>query len=345
MRIIGRPRALLAVLAASLLLAGCGSGPGRMNTAVITGGETVSVDEIQSRVDKVLASSDFARTLAQQHKLDLLSREILTREVLYQATEKAAQREGLRVDEKELAGMVAQREAAKAALAQQIGQDGIEAQLGLAADAAFDTTQVVRNEVLQGELGAKYLQRLAVTFEGALIDSGDTRTVAKKLAAQLAAEPANAQQVIAASGQDGARPLNNETLSLVSGLLVSRNQEFELSSSALFSSAPGTVVAFPLSSQSMGQAAEGGASTAWVVGLITNRNENAALTEKEAQIVPEIPEGLLSKIGRRLVSRVVPELNVQVSPRYGVWDPIGNKVAPRAEETVGYLYPARAAQP
>jgi hypothetical protein len=341
MRIIGRPRALFALFAAVFLLAGCGTGPSKVNSAVITNGKSVSVNDIQGKLDRTLATNGFAKQLAQQHKLDLLSREIVTREVLYQATDRAAQREGLRVNDQDLVAQVAQRNAQQAN-PQSMATDDINGQLTQAADAAFDTDEVVRAEMLQTQLGARYLQRLSITFDGALVDGGDTKTKAQQLASQLAADPAKSGQLINSVGQDGGRALPNQPLSLVSGLLVS--EEFELSSSSLFSVKPGTVVAFPVSSQSGGSVSQSGGSTAWLVALVTQRNENAPLSDKEAQVLPQIPDTLVGKIGQRLAGKYVDDLGLQLSPRYGVWDPVGNAVAPRTQEAVGYLYPPHTAQ-
>jgi hypothetical protein len=105
MRIIGRPRVLFAVLASCLVLAGCGSGPSQVGAAVIVGDHAVSVDDVQGKLDKLLQDNALAKTLAQQHKLDLLSRSIVSREVLNRATDEAAKADGLVVDEK----LVAQR--------------------------------------------------------------------------------------------------------------------------------------------------------------------------------------------------------------------------------------------
>src|SRR4051812_8151272 len=102
MRIMRRPGALVAVAASSLLLAACGGGPSQVGAAAIVDGQAISLDGVQSKLDALIKTDKFTQQLQQQRKLDLVSRAIVSREVLYKLVDKAAQAEGLRVDERNL---------------------------------------------------------------------------------------------------------------------------------------------------------------------------------------------------------------------------------------------------
>ncbi|MET0233275.1 MAG: SurA N-terminal domain-containing protein [Kibdelosporangium sp.] len=329
-----RPAKFAAVLtAAAVLAAGCGSGATTANAAATIDGRTISVDDIQSRVQKVMKDSKFAQTLQQQHKLDLLSRSILTREVSYELTAKAAQRENLKVEESAVSQRVQQRQQP-----QELPAEAIEANLEKATDEAFDTREVARNELLNEELAKSYLSRLKVTLTGAIIRGTEAKKQAQDLARQLADAPAKATEIVTPLQNDAAVDYD---MSIIAGVLVAQNVGFELATTPVISAAPNNVVAFSLANHMVQAQGE----NLWFVALIKNRTTNGTLSDQEREAAGSVPDELLNKIGRRLVSQYIGEITVEIGPRYGVWDPIGNNVAPRAEEVSGYLYPARAAKP
>jgi len=330
--------------AAAVMAAGCGDGTSRANAAAIIDGRTISVDDVQSRVEKVVKDNPFAQQLQQQHKLDMLSRSILSREVRYELLGKAAGRENLAVQDDELNQRVAQ-----VSQPPRLEAQDIEGNLKFATDSAFDAREVARNELLAEALGQKYLEKLSVTFDGALIGGGEAKRQAQDLARKLADNPGNAGALLQELGQgDGtgqaqAQGIPNETLSMVTGLLIASQSGFELASSALYTAPQNTVVAFSLASQVTEQG--GGAANTWFVALIKQRNQNASLSEQERAGLAGISPAFYLKIGNRLASQYLGEVKLDISPRYGVWDPIGNTIAPRPEEVAGYQYPARATKP
>jgi hypothetical protein len=342
MRIIGRPRVLFAVLASCLVLAGCGSGPSQVGAAVIVGDQAVSVDDVQGKLDKLLQDNALAKTLAQQHKLDLLSRSIVSREVLNRATDEAAKTDGLVVDEKQ----VAQRAGvlrAQLNAPQPAPSDGSNAGgISQATDAAFDINEVARYQQIQGELAAKYLQSLQIVVDGAFVTSADAKAKAEDLAKKLAADPAKSGELVNGLGQDG-QPVANTPISLSEGLLIGSQSGYELASSALFGVTPNTVVAFPLSLQAT--SAEVKSSTAWFVGLVKSSDMTAKVPADQLQQLAQVPEDYLIKVGQRLVGTSVDKLNIHINPRYGVWDVVANGLSPRVEELAGYSSPALAAKP
>lgn len=330
-----RPAKFAAVLtAAAVLVAGCGSGANKANAAAIIDGRTISVDDIQSRVEKVMKGNQFAQQLQQQHKLDLLSRSILTREVNYELTAVAAQRENLRVDEAALAQRVVER----AQPQQQPDATAIEANLDKATDEAFDEREVARNELLSEELAKSYLGRLQITITGAIVRGTQAKKQAQDLAKQLAENPAKSTEIVTPLQNDAAVDFE---MSLITGVLVAQSAGFELATTPIVSAQANTVVAFSLAPHMLQNQGE----NLWFVALIKNRNPNGTLPEREREAADSVPPELLNKIGRRLVSQYIGDIKFEIGPRYGVWDPIGNNVAPRAEEVSGYQYTARVAKP
>jgi hypothetical protein len=336
---------LVAVLAAAaVLVAGCGSGPSKVNAAAIIDGRTISVDDIQSRVDNLMRDNKFAQQLQQQHKLDLLSRSIVSREVIYELMGKAAAQEQLQVEPGALGQRVAQRGAP-----QDLPAEALEANLQQATDAAFDPTEVARNELLAEELAKKYLSRLSVTLDGALINAPDAKDQAVGLAKQFAKDPAKstdiAKKLVPSQDPNAPQPdpnaprgLAGEKLSLISALLISSQAGFQLATSALYSAKVNDVVAFSLANLMVQQ--DGSGANAWFVGVIKTRDTNATLSDDEKTQVASVPQSFLLQIGNRLADQYSGGLQVEISPRYGVWDPVGNSVAPRPEEVTGYVYPA-----
>ncbi|MDQ3787420.1 MAG: hypothetical protein M3422_09275, partial [Actinomycetota bacterium] len=78
-----------AVTALVATLSACGTGPSQVNSAVIIDDHVISVDEVQSLIDKVV-KEPAARPLAQQHKLDLVAREVVSQLVTHQVLSEVA---------------------------------------------------------------------------------------------------------------------------------------------------------------------------------------------------------------------------------------------------------------
>jgi hypothetical protein len=338
---IGRPAKFGAVLAvAAVLVAGCGSGPSKVNAAAIIDGRTISVNDIQSRVDKVMKDSKFAQTLQQQHKLDLLSRSIVSREVSYKLTAKAAERENLHVDEAALADRIAQRGAAR----QELPAEAVEANLEQATDAAFDTREVASNELLAEALARKVFKTMSVSMVGGILVSPEAKADAQKLGKQIAATPNKAADIIGKAGQEVAQPLQFTEFTMAQAIQIATQQAVDLASSPLFGTKGNTVVAFPLAPYALDpQQAQVG--NQWILALVQKNNLNAVVPPELQASLASVPDALLLRIGRRLAGQYIGDIQVEISPRYGVWDPVGNAVAPRAEETVGYQYAATIAKP
>src|SRR5436190_11329797 len=93
-----RPAALIAGLAVlGSVLTACGSGSTQANSAVIIGKRVISVDEVQQRLDTALSKEQVAKDLAKNHKLDLVSRGIVSTLVLHELIVEQVRRDGLSV--------------------------------------------------------------------------------------------------------------------------------------------------------------------------------------------------------------------------------------------------------
>ncbi|OXM73221.1 hypothetical protein CF166_11060 [Amycolatopsis sp. KNN50.9b] len=329
MRIMGRSRSLLAALAACLLLAGCGSGPSQVGAAVIVGDREITVDQVQDLLDKAVLEQPAAQQLSQQHKLDLLGREIVRQLVVHDVLARAAQREGLAVDPRlldqfladdPLADPVSTAGADPSQLAQQI------------ANRVRDHREVITDSLLLQALGQKYLDRMSVTFDYTSVSSDlggaqplDRREQAIAKAEQMAASPAAAAEVIRADAAAGVRTSVGEA--------VPAAQAPDLATLVLFGVPPGTVVAFQPSQE----------QAVWIVAIVRERNLNAPSSGEQA-VQPSPAQ--LAAIGQRLLQPYVEEAGVRINPRYGVWDPVAMNLAPSSAETTGVVVPVKgAAQP
>ncbi|HEY3482715.1 MAG TPA: hypothetical protein VGL02_27845, partial [Streptomyces sp.] len=95
---MGRPRALVAVVAGALLLAGCGSGPSQAGAAAIVGDRAVPLDQVQNLIEKAVREQPYAQKLAAEHKLDLLGRAIVGQLVVHELLTQVSGKEGIPVN-------------------------------------------------------------------------------------------------------------------------------------------------------------------------------------------------------------------------------------------------------
>lgn len=316
-RIMARPRALVAVLAGCLLLAGCGSGPSQTTAAVLFGDHEVTVDQVQQVIDRAVQRQPAARQLAQQHKLDLLGRAVVSQLVLHELITRAARREGLRADPTQV-------EQAMAGLDQPVPTSGVDP-AGLASAIALrarDRTEAATDYLLEQELGDKYADKMSVDFDYTTVasdDNGPRRAQAQAKAEQAASSPNATTALVRADADAGveAEP----------GFSLPALQSPVLAGSVLFGVPAGTVVAFqPDPSQSI-----------WIVATIRKRDLNSP---PPAQIQPSSPSELVL-IGIRLLQQDVASSGVEINPRYGVWDPVAMSLAPNTAELSGFVLPVK----
>ncbi|WP_308190193.1 SurA N-terminal domain-containing protein [Amycolatopsis sp. GM8] len=326
---MGRPRALVAAVAACLLLAGCGSGPSQVGAAFLMGDREVTQDQVQELIDKAVREQPAAQQLAQQHKLDQLGRAIVSQLVVHELVTRAAQREGLAADEQLVNQALAQDP-----LATPVPTTGVDpSQLpGQIAYRTRDHREAITDQVLMRALAQKYFEKLSVTFDYTSVVSDDggaqpasMREKAFAKADEMAASPAAAAQVIQADTAAGQQTSIGERVPAV--------QAPDLAATVVFGALPGTVVAFQPSAQ----------QAAWIVAVIRQRDLS---TPQSVDQATEPTASQLVAIGQRLLQPYVDESGLRLNPRYGVWDPVAMDVAASAAETTGAVVSVKGpAQP
>lgn len=324
---IRRPAVSFTALA--LLLTGCGAVSNQPNAAIIFDDRTVSVDEVQQRLDQALRTEPATQELAKNHKLDLVSRGIVNQLVRHELLAKAAEREGITVAESDVAELVGRAEQADHADHAEPAEDPVQRSV----DAAFDRSETARDRLLAQGLGRKYLETLRVTFDGAVLDTADAKDKAIEVAGQVAARPDQALALFERATGDRQRVINAFKLTSVGGYAIAAQNQVLLT--PLYGVQPNTVVAFPLSGS------EQGASAGWVVALVRNRELNATPNEEDKASVSQVPPQWLELVGRQLTADLIDDLGVRISPRYGLWDDIAVGVAPSEGEKVGLVLRAQ----
>ncbi|GAB3716566.1 hypothetical protein GCM10027598_26410 [Amycolatopsis oliviviridis] len=331
MRIMGRRRALVGVLAGSLLLAGCNAGPGQVGAAVIVGGKTVSVDRVQQLIDKAVREHPYGQQLAKEHKLDLVGREIVRQEILHDLTERAAQREGVRVDEALVVDALQNDPLAKPMEANPQNDPALSVQQLVAR--VRDHRESLVDAALQTQLAMKYLDKLTVTFDFSSVSSTDaTGSDADKLreqaiekARKFAASPNAAAELIAQDQQTSDTQAGT-------GQKLPAMQSPATAATVLFGLEPNTVAAFQPTPQ----------QPLWVVVVVRERTADKPVASDQAA-QPSAQQ--LAGVGIRLLQPYLDQVDLKVNPRYGVWDVVGMDLAPNEASKKGIVLPVHGAAP
>ncbi len=331
MRIMGRPRALVAVVAGAFLLAGCGSGPTQVGAAAIVGDTTISLDKVQGLIDKAVSEQPYARKLASEHKLDELGRAIVSELVDEELLVQTARREGVVADQ----GQVAQA-LAKDPLSAPVPETA-DPSTGVAEVLAriFDHRDVLTKLNLQQQLANKMATKLEVTFDYFGVDPpqqnpddptaqppspAQLRSQAINIAHQIAADPAGATQAIANQAKQAKE--KNVQPAGEANIKAALGDSPNFDATPLFWTPQNNVVVFPKPSDQ---------STGWFVAAIHSRSTDG-VTGKHQPLAAE----QLSGVSTRMVQEYARTANVKVNPRYGVWDVVSMSVAltPTADNTV-----------
>ncbi|WP_019814284.1 SurA N-terminal domain-containing protein [Saccharomonospora saliphila] len=321
-RTIRRPLATVAVLLSAFVLAACGSGPSRVDSAAIVGDRSVGLDEVQSEIRWLIDNVDQAEQAQQQGKLAQFGREVVRSRVVHELVEIAARRERLRVDPAEVDRLIQANGGRETIATTVLAEPG-------------RVRQVVRDQLLLQQLAETYRDRLSVDIVGTLVTESNAQATAedtaRELGERIAADPDAAEAMLR---EDGHQVLN-ETFALGETL----QQDPELAMSAVFGADEGTVVVVQPSRQ----------QTGWLVALVAERTfgpstgRDTAVTDPAAAQASN-PE-LLYRAGMRQLQPIADELGVRINPRYGVWDAVGMAPAPSEEELTGYQWESRTVQP
>ncbi|WP_315656009.1 hypothetical protein [Amycolatopsis sp. PS_44_ISF1] len=331
---MGRPRALIAVVAGAFLLAGCGTGPSQVSAAAIIDGQVTSIDQVQGLLDRAVREQPYARQLAAQHKLDLVGREIVRQQLLHTAVGKAAQKENITADQSAIGAAMLQDPLA-GPLPQSVtaSQDAAVTQLVWR---LRDHREALTDQYLEQKLAIKYLPTLTVNFDYTTVgapsadgtasstDPATARADAVAKARQFAADPKSVTGEIQRGAQGGVE--GNV------GTQVPALSSPQDATTVLFGVPAGTVIAF--------QPNPTGGNPTWVVAVVRQRATGKPVATDQAQ---QPTPDQLSGIGVRLVQPYVGEVDYRINPRYGVWDAVGMDLAPNAGSTKGIVLPTTGA--
>ncbi len=347
MRIMGRPRALVAVVAGAFLLAGCGSGPSQVGAAAVVGDHTVSIDQVQELIDKAVREQPYAQKLAGEHKLETLGRAAVTQLVLHELLLQAAAKQGITPNHGQIDAQLA-----KDPLNGPVPADASnEAQaVSQVVARSRDHRESLTDTYLAQALAEKAVPNLSVTFDfttigsmpdpntGSALQGAEAKKAALDLARQFAADPAAAQQRIGADVQYEAQLRqqakqqgnNVDAIPPLTGLgdAVPAAQAGALASTPIFGSPAGTVTAVPYPSQDL--------AGTWLVAVIRQRTDDRTVATEQA---PALDAGTKTAVGMRQLQPLFDELGARVNKRYGVWDAVGLTVVPNQDATQGLVLP------
>lgn len=325
-------RIIVVLAAAALALAGCASGPSQVDAAAIVGNTVISVNSVQQELITVLNGQAQARTDQQQGTLDTVSRTIVGARVIDQVVLAAQQQNGISVDPQQVQRLIAANGGADA-LAKQLVYDPA-AVAKLAQDAIAEQT-----------LARAYADRLSVTFDFVVENS---RASAVTAASQLASDPGSMTSLIAQATQAGGSGRVGTVYPLAKFLqdvATAQAQQTGIANlSPLYGANPNTVVVFQ-PSPSQGGSQSGSQGGGWMVALVHQRTVGPAPTPGTASTAANSDPQVLAAVGLELLQPMASQLGVRISPRYGVWDPVGMQVVASSDQALGVEMPVRTVRP
>ncbi|SEP94065.1 MULTISPECIES: hypothetical protein [Lentzea] len=292
-------------VAVALLATGCGTGPAKAGSAAIVGDQTINLETVQDRTVKVLKKEPAAQQMQDQGKLDQVSKLVLADEISHLIAARAAERENITVDETKVYDAIQEKGGPEAA-AKQSEQD--------------ETTiyRRQRDVLVMGELARRNLSTLEVVID--FFQVQDPKE-AKEKAAEVVADSSKMSRFV----QEAPRTSTGQQAS-ATNQRVRVTENPSLVHTMLWGVKPGTVVAFPADEQ----------QSSWMVALVKERNKVSARPGEE-DLVERIDPQLLAAFGLRIAQFLSADLNIEVNPRYGVWDPTNAQVVGNAGERAGFV--------
>jgi hypothetical protein len=284
---------------------GCGTGPAKAGSAAIVGGQAINLETVQERTITVLKKEPAAQQMQDQGKLDQVSRLVLADEITHKIAEYAAQRENITVDETKVYDAVQEKGGPEAA-AKQSEQD------------ASTIYRRQRDVLVMGELAKRNLSTLEVVID--FFQSKDPKE-AKEKAAEVAADPSKMSRFI----QEAPRTTGGQQAS-ATNQRVRVTENPSLVHTTLWGVKPGTVVAFPADEQ----------QSSWMVALVKERNRVSPVPGED-DLAERIDPRLLAAFGLRIAQFHAADLEIEVNPRYGVWDPTDATVVGNTGERAGFV--------
>jgi SurA-like protein len=306
-------------VSAALLLAGCGSGPAQAGSAAIVGDTVIPLNLVQGRladyVDHKPSGGQAQPEGAPQAKLDEIARGILTYKIQHELTMRAAEREGVSVSED--------------AISQVLERFGGAEQASQGTFFSADTfrNERARDQLLQVEIGRKYADKLAVTFD--YFYANNTQDAIDK-AKQVSRDTSKMDQFIREAEQRNAQkdqPVSGRNAT------VSSAESPQLATTLMFGVPAGTVIAFQPS----------GDQGNWIVAHVKERTTNAKKSTDGGS--EELTGTILAAIGVRMLQPLADELKLKVNPRYGVWDNTTMGLSPSEGEKAGFQIAVQQPKP
>nr|CEL19193.1 PpiC-type peptidyl-prolyl cis-trans isomerase precursor [Kibdelosporangium sp. MJ126-NF4] len=313
-------RSIGMLAATTLLVAGCSAGQGNPKVALTVGGVQVStVDQVQQKLNDLLATNKAAQEQAKQRKLGEISRGIVAEQALHQITGQAMQRLGITIPE----------ELVEQAIPTLTGPQATQGDpFQSIVDAAFPAKDIARNRLALIELGGRSVGRTAVTFDAAFPQNLED---ARKLAAKVAANPAESGKLM----QEAPNPAQEAIIGQTQDPSKARDpqQLMQAAASPLFTLPAGSVVATRL----------GGEQGGYVVFYLKSKQSAQPPQDFDPTSVEPLQ---LAQVGRAQLVSVAQQAGVQLNPRFGTWDPVTLKALSGEEaSTVSSLLQVKTPKP
>ncbi len=313
-------RSIGMITATALLVAGCSAGQGDPKVALTVGDVKVStVEQIQRTLTDLLATNQGAQEQARQHKLDQVSRGIVTQQAVHQLIAETAQREGIQIPDA----------LAEQAIPQLTGPEATQGDpFQSIVDAAFPAKEIARYRLMLVELGRRAIGRAAITFDAAFPQNFDD---ARELARKIAADPTQSAALMQATPNPQQDAIINQTQSPAT--VQDPSQLLQLAGTPLFNVPVGSVVATRL----------GGEQGGYVVFYLKARQTAAQPAGFDAS---QIPLMQLAQVGQAQLMDVALKTRIEPNPRFGTWDPINLRVVSGEEAAVvSTVHQAAATKP
>ncbi|HEX3780670.1 MAG TPA: SurA N-terminal domain-containing protein [Pseudonocardiaceae bacterium] len=322
--VIGRKTGLLATVAvAGLLLVSCDSGAGQAGSAAIVNGQAISLDAVQQELNSELANAPAPADGSQPTSPAQDARQIVTNKVMDQVVSAAIGKYHLNVTDQSVSQF----------LDENGGLDKLVSSSGLSSQ---DIQDIGRNDVALLDYAQKYLLKLRMIVDFVLVNDQKT---ALATANKLAANPGDVKSILqSVAGPSGQTALGQQ---LTGGVLVSNEVQYEQqqqqgSSSGgseggsvleFFAAQPNTAMEFQYSSQQ------------WMVALVEHVDTDGVATSDDTAALGQLAPQAASAGAADMLSPLAQQLGIRISPRYGIWDPVGMQVVASADQSTGIEVP------
>lgn len=287
-------RILGALVIVGALVAGCGTGPNRADSAAIVGGSSIPLAEAQPAITSVLTRPGLVDGLQTQGGSEAdIGRAVVSQLVIRDLLGRAVAERGITVTEQQVTEQIARAGGEEAVTAGSLSIGGPQAS--------------VRDDLELVALARSEIDRLSVTADVAV---AQTREEAVGLAHEVAAGGERAETALAGAA------------TTQQGLAIRPAETPQAALTPLIGLPAGRVAAFQL-----------GTGQGWVVVRVTDRNLDGPPPAPEASAADQLDQQTLAEAGVRLLTPTALRDGVELNPRYGVWDPVRMIAVPAAEET------------